>query len=258
MNLRSASISPQTAMVKPLWTSLIGPPWLISLVIYAAVAAVRFIALLSPYSLQELFFLQTLAMWSLPFVVLTPEGRRQIGLTGKAVSRLSIFLCVVAGAACALTFFELGMAIYGDSPENWCISIRSYLHFDEMRGLMSPLSLFALYALPAIFLNPIGEEILFRGFIQTAVGQRFRPITGWLVNVILFGVIYLSLHGIWRDAGGFHVRLVSAALAVFLMACVGGVFTLCRTFTESLWTAMFAHAAFNLALLGAAIHRFVR
>jgi hypothetical protein len=67
---------------------------------------------------------------------------------------------------------------------------------------------------------------------------------------------YLYLHGIWRDAAGFHLRLGSASLAVFLMACIGSVFTLCRKMSGSLWTAMAAHAAFNLTLLGSAIHQF--
>jgi hypothetical protein len=251
-----ATKSLQTAMVKTFWTSVVGPPWLVALVVYAAVVIVRFVAFLSPYSLQELFFLQTLALWALPFVVLTAEGRRQIGLMAKASSPLAVLLSVLAGVACALVFFGLGMVIYGNSPDNWCMSIRTYLHLDEMRGLMSAPSLFALYALPAIFLSPIGEEILFRGFIQESFGRRFSPIVGVVVNVFLFGMAYLYLHGIWRDAAGFHLRLGSASLAVFLMACIGSVFTLCRKMSGSLWTAMAAHAAFNLTLLGSAIHQF--
>jgi membrane protease YdiL (CAAX protease family) len=148
------------------------------------------------------------------------------------------------------------MEIYGDSPNNWCISIRNYLHFEEMRGLMPPLGLFALYALPAIFLNPIGEEILFRGVIQQSFARRFNPVLATVVNSVLFGLMYLSLHGLWHDAAGFHVRLASAALAVFLMACIGAVFTLCRFLSGSLWPAVAAHAAFNLTVLGASVYRY--
>lgn len=258
MNSQPAAGTPQTAMVKTFWTSVIGPPWLIALVVFAAVACVRFFAFLSPYSLQEVFFLQTIALWALPFVVLTPEGRRQIGLTAKAKSPWAILLSVLAGVVCALTFFGLGMMLYGDSPDNWCLSIRTYLHLDEMRGLMPAPSLFALYALPAIFLNPIGEEILFRGFLQESFGRRFGQITGLVVNAVLFGAVYLSLHGIWRDVTGFHLRVGSALLAVSLMAFIGCVFTLCRTLSGSLWAALASHAAFNLAMLGAAIHQFAQ
>jgi len=155
-------------------------------------------------------------------------------------------------------FFSAGMLLYGDSPDNWCISIRNYLHLDEMRGLMPPWGLFALFALPAIFLNPIGEEILFRGFIQRAFTRRFNAAVATIVSSLLFGLIYLYVHGLWRDATGLHLRLGSAAVALVFMACIGAVFTCCRTLSGSLWPAMAAHAAFNLTLLGASIHEFIR
>jgi hypothetical protein len=104
----------------------------------------------------------------------------------------------------------------------------------------------------------VGEEILFRGFIQQAFSLRFNPVIATPVNSLLFGLIYLYLHGIWHDGSGFHFRAASAAIAVFLMACIGVVFTLCRTLSGSLWPTMAAHAAFNLTLLAAAIHQFAR
>ncbi len=256
--MRSKPAPQRSGLVKPFWASVIGPPWVIALAVYAAVACVRFIAFQSPWSLQEIYFLQTLALWALPFVLLTREGRHKIGLTGTRVSPASTALSLLAGAACGLIFFSLGMAIYGNTPNNWCISVRNYLHLDEMRGLMSPVSLFALYALPAIFLNPIGEEIFFRGFVQESFGRRFTPVVGVLVNASLFGLLYLYLHGLWRDAAGFHLRAGSAGLAVFLIACTGCVYTLCRNLSGSLWSALAAHAAFNLAILGMAIHQFTR
>lgn len=255
---RMPTTSPGPAFQKPIWTTLFGPPWLASLLILALVASIRFFAFLSPYPLQELFFLQTVAMWALPFLYLTASGRHEIGISSQGVTLTSVMLSAVAGVACGLVLFGLGMLIYGDSANNWCISIRNYLHFEEMRGLMPPLGLFALYALPAIFLNPIGEEILFRGVIQQTFARRFNPAIATLVNSVLFALIYLCIHGLWRDAAGFHIRLGSAALAVLLMAGVGAVFTLCRTLSESLWPAMAAHAAFNLTLLGAAILHYFR
>jgi membrane protease YdiL (CAAX protease family) len=256
MDPRAAALDQQSSFLKPFWAAFIGPPWVVSLAVLAVLAAVRFVAALSPYSLQELFFVQAVAMWAIPFLFITESGRRQIGLVQHGVTSGAILLSILSGAVCALLFFVLGMAVYGDSPNNWCISIRSYLHIEEMRGLMSPLSLFALYALPAVSLNPVGEEILFRGLIQRAFSIRFNFTIATLVNSLLFGLIYLYLHGIWHDGSGYHLRIGSAALAIFLMACIGAVFTLCRILSGSLWPAMAAHAAFNLTLLAAAIHQF--
>jgi len=258
MDSQSASGSSQSDFLKPFWTALFGPPWLVSLIVLAVLASIRFFAFFGPYSLQELFFLQTVAMWALPFLFLTAAGRREIGLTQRGTTLAAMIASAFAGVTCASVFFVIGMVIYGNSPDNWCISIRNYLHVDEMLGLMSPLGLFSLYSLPAIFLNPIGEEILFRGFIQQAFTRRFGAAFATLVSSLLFGLLYLCLHGIWHDASGFHLRLGSAALAVLLMACVGTVFTLCRTLSGSLWPAMAAHAAFNLTTLAATIHEFVR
>jgi membrane protease YdiL (CAAX protease family) len=255
---QAASTSAQSALFKHFWTDVLGPPWLASLIILVVVATVRFFAVLSPYSLQELFFLQTVAMWALPFLCLTSTGRREIGLSERGMTPASMLLSALAGATCGFVFFLLGMVIYGDSPDNWCISIRNYLHFEEMRGLMSPLALFALYSLPAIFLNPIGEEILFRGIIQQSFARRFNPAFATLVNSVLFGLIYLYLHGIWHNASGYHLRAASAAVALLLMASIGIVFNLCRALTGSLWPAMAAHAGFNLALLALSIHQFLR
>lgn len=256
MDPQAGSTSEQSAFVKPFWTNLIGPPWVVSLAIFAAIAAVRLFVFLSPYSLQELFFLQTVALWAVPFVILTEKGRSQIGLSAAGITVGSLLLGALTGAACGFVFFALGREIYGNSPNNWDLSIHSYLHTDEMRGLVSPVQLFALYALPAMFLNPVGEEILFRGFIQESFSSRFNQAFATVVSCLLFGMLYLYLHGIWRDALGFHLRLGSATLAIVLMALIGSAFQLCRTLSGSLWAAIAAHAAFNLTVLAAAIHRF--
>jgi uncharacterized protein len=251
-----ASISQQPALVKAFWTNLLGPPWVVSLVVFAIVACVRFFVFLSPYSLQELFFLQIVGLWTLPFVFLTDNGRRQIGFTAAGTTSGPLFGAAITGAVCGLLLFALGTEIYGNSPNNWDLSIRSYLRFDEMRGLLSPVQLFALFGLPAVFVNPVGEEILFRGFIQEAFSSRFNRAFASALSSVLFGILYLYLHGIWHDASGFHLRLGSALLAIVLMALIGFTFYLCRAISGSLWAAIAAHAAFSLALLAAAIHRF--
>lgn len=258
MNMPAENLSAQSEFVRPFWTSLFGPPWLLSLLCVLLVAAVRFFITFSPWPLQELYFLQTVALWALPFLLLTHSGRLQIGLTTHGVSPSSILTCVAAGTLSAAVFFALGILIYGNSPDNWCISIRNYLHFEEMRGIFSPLGLFALYALPAITLNPIAEEILFRGFLQESFARKVGPAAATLINSVIFGLLYLYLHGLRFDSTGFHIRLVSSFLAVSLMAGIGAVFTLCRTRTGSLWPAVAAHSAFSLTILALAIYTYDR
>jgi len=222
------------------------------------VAGARFFAVLSPIPAQALFFLQYAAIWALPFVLLSADGRRQIGLGDKGVTAASLIFSALAGSCCALAGFALGMALYGDSPDNWCVSIRDYLRLNELRGVLPPAVIFALFAVPAVLFAPIGDEILFRGFIQQAFTRRWNPLFASVVNCFAFGLTYLYFHAIWQDAAGFHFRLVSGALTVLLLAGAGAVFTLCRLWSGSLWPAVAAHAAFNLTLLAAAIIYYMR
>jgi membrane protease YdiL (CAAX protease family) len=150
------------------------------------------------------------------------------------------------------------MVLYGDSAENWCLSLRDYLRLVELRGVMHPLAVFALFAVPAILFAPIADEILFRGFIQTAFTRRWNSYVATAVNCVAFGITYLYFHAIWSDAAGIHVRLVSGGIALVLFSAAGMLFTLIRLYTGNLWTAVAAHAGFNLTMLGVAIFIYMR
>jgi membrane protease YdiL (CAAX protease family) len=255
----SAKMEPaHDSFIKPFWADLIGPPWVASLVVFAVLIAVRYFAYLGPFQMPALFFLQTVAMWMIPFAVLDRDGRFETGLAPHVPSFIAMLLGLIAGGLCGAAFLNLGYLLYGHSADNWCFSIRSYLHFEEMRGVMSPLALFALYSLPAIFLNPIGEEIMFRGLIQQSFARRFNGLTGMAVSSLLFGFTYLYLHGIWQDSSGFHLRLGSAAAAVLAIASVGAVFALARKMSGSIWPAVAAHAGFNLTILAVEMRLFAR
>jgi hypothetical protein len=123
---------------------------------------------------------------------------------------------------------------------------------------MPPIAVFALFAIPAILFAPIADEILFRGFIQTAFTRRWNPYVATAINCAGFGITYLYFHAIWSDAAGIHVRLVSGGITLALLAGLGLLFTLIRLYTGTLWTAVAAHAGFNLIMLGAAIFIYMR
>jgi len=101
-------------------------------------------------------------MWALPFVPLTRADRREIGLRKPGDAVAAFFWSALAGAACALGVFALGLVLFGHSPENWNVTIRDSLRLQELRGSMPDPLLFATIALPAMIFSPIGEEILFQ------------------------------------------------------------------------------------------------
>jgi membrane protease YdiL (CAAX protease family) len=240
-----------SSFLRPTWSRSIGPPWIVSLLVLAILASVRYYAVLGPPGARILFLVHVLAMWALPFIFLTKQGRRDIGLRKPRNTPSALFWSALAGAACGLAFFAIGMALYGNSPDNWCISIRHSFQINQLRAVMPPAAVLAVITLPAMILTPIGEEILFRGLVQQSFTLRWNAALATAVNGLAFGLIHLHVHGLWHDAAGFHLRLVSGALIVILLAATSAVFTICRLRSGSLFAAMTAHAACNLAMISA-------
>jgi membrane protease YdiL (CAAX protease family) len=240
-----------SGFLRPTWSRIFGAPWTVSLLVLAILAAVRYFAVLGPPWARILFLVHCLVMWALPFVFLTSQGRREMGLVRRGNTRSNLALSALAGAACGLTFFAIGMLFYGDSPNNWCVSIRDSFQLGQLLAVMPRAAAFAAITLPALILTPIGEEILFRGLIQHSFTLRWNTTVATLVNGLAFGLIHLHVHGLWHDAAGFHLRLVSGALMILLLAGTGSAFTLCRLRSGSLFVAMVAHAACNLAMISA-------
>jgi hypothetical protein len=233
------------------WSRIRIAPWLFSLLVLALLAAMRFYSVFGPPRVRILFLIHFLAMWALPFLILSAQGRREIGLRKQGNSPAALALSALAGACTGFAVYAAGMALYGASPDNWCVSIRDGFHLAEMRAAMPLAAAFAAIVLPAMIVSPIGEEILFRGFIQQSFVRRWNVSVATVVNGLAFGLVHLHVHGLWHDAAGFHLRLVSGVLMVLLMAGVSAVFTLCRLRSGSLYAAMVAHSACNLAMIGA-------
>jgi len=239
------------------WSRFTVPPWLLSLGVLAILAAARYYAVLGPPQARILFLIHCLVMWALPFILLTPKGRGEIGLRKQGNTGSALAFSALAGAGCGLAIFAIGMAVYGASPDNWNLSIRDSFRMSEMLTVMPQAAAFAVIALPALILTPIGEEILFRGLIQQAFTSRWNATFATLVNGLSFGLMHLHVHGLWQDAAGFHLRIVSGALMVLLLAGASAVFTLCRLRSGSLWMAMIAHAACNLAMIAVVFFHFL-
>jgi membrane protease YdiL (CAAX protease family) len=234
------------------WSRIRIAPWLFSLLVLALLTAVRFYAVFggSPWG-PLLFLFDFLAMWALPFLVLSAQGRREVGLRKPGDSAFALTLSAMAGACGGFAVYAAGMAIFGGSPDNWCVSIRDSFRFAELRAAMPLGAAFAAVVLPAMILSPIGEEILFRGLLHQSFARRWNLPVATVVNGLAFGLVHLHVHGIWHDAAGFHLRLVSGALMILLMTGLSTVFTLCRMRSGSLYAAMIAHSFCNLAMIGA-------
>lgn len=237
------------AFTLPFWGRTLGAPWCASVLVLVLLTCARAYAMLGPRSARPLLLLQFLAMWMLPFVLLTRVGRREIGLCKPDRAVAATFGSALAGAACSLGGFALGLVLFGQSPQNWNVTVRDSFRLQELRGSMPDPLLFATIALPAMIFSPIGEEILFRGVIQQAFTRRWDAGIATAVNSFSFGLVHFLHHGISRDAAGIHLQFLSGSLMVLLMAATSYVFTLCRLRSGSLWPAMAAHSTYNLVMI---------
>ena len=163
----------------------------------------------------QMIMLGFLLMWFVPLVLLTKAGRRDVGLTLPTGSSWILWAPVV-GLVCAFICYGLGVLLYGSSEQHWFQSVAASF-FEDERVLQMPLTtLFLMFTIPAMIFSPIGEEILFRGCLQTAAEKKWGVAVGVGLSAFLFATVHLLHHGIVvGEAGvgnllGVRLSLVAA------------------------------------------------
>ena len=137
-------------------------------------AAIRGFGMLGSQAARPLIPLGFVIMMVLPFIFLTPEGRRQIGLR-KSNARFTYVVAVLYGVGAASLCFLLGVLFFDKGPDNWFITIRNYYVGQVPGAFDMPLqTFFIVVTVPALIFSPIGEELFFRGFLQDALANPVR------------------------------------------------------------------------------------
>ena len=203
----------------------------------------RTYAILGPAKAGLLFLCQFLLMGLLPFVLLTRAGRQEIEICG--ISRPAWLLwSPLIGALAAAGVIALGFGLYGFGSDNWVITLRNM--YREVALPLGKWTAFALLALPAAIVSPVGEEFFFRGLLHLSLRRVVGNGTATLANALAFGSVHLLHHGIWKDAAGLHLRPGSGLMMVLVMMGLSWAFTICRLRSGSLWPAVLAHSACTL------------
>ena len=183
----------------------------------------------------------------LPLVFFSRAGRQRAGLRFSIRPRWVLF-GLLSGAAGAFLFYGLGVGLFGDTVDNWFVSIRrAFPVTPEMTGLPTA-QLFWIISIPAMIFSPIGEEIFFRGFLQQIIEERWNQRVGVVVDAGWFAVVHLFHHGIVRIDGQLRVLPLSGAIWMALIFGTGVLFALLRRKTGSLVAPILSHAAFNVGM----------
>ena len=234
--------------VKPFWRALPFGIAGLTLAFVLASSAGRAAAVFGPASWRALFVVVFVAMAALPWMVLSREGRRQIGLQRPRHPgwlALGLLLGALAASACYL----LGATLYGASADNWFVSIARSYQLQPTQG-WSLLRLHLTFTIAACLFSPIGEEIFFRGFLQKVLEDRHSATRATVMEASLFALVHLCHHGVVATAAGSRVLPVSGALWVGQMFALSLMFAWLRRRSDSILPAIMAHAAFNAAMNG--------
>jgi uncharacterized protein len=188
-----------------------------------------------------------LVMMALPFLLLTKAGRVQVGLT-KPASWLRLIAMVIVGAAGAFAVYALGVALYGtSSPLNWYVAIKAT--FMQRGNMIAAVAanprLFLVFALPAMFFSPLGEEFFFRGILHNTLEERFGSRSAYSLDAALFGLTHIAHYGLILAHGRLTLLFPSVVWWILLIAASSLLFSFARQYGRSLWAAVACHAGFN-------------
>jgi uncharacterized protein len=213
-------------------------PWAVALALFAAHAVLRVGSLWRPALLP----LSMVLIWPAPWILADREGRRALGLRRPAMRSLA--LGAVVGLAALLACAALAFAVHGDSPANWFLQhARALARAGEaVPARAGAGTLFWFLTVPAMVFSPLGEEILFRGFLLRGLAERLGTRAANVVQAALFALIHLVHYGLRP--------LQPELLPVWLLSMFGVAWLLGWLVRRhgSLWPAVVAHSVFNLAM----------
>ncbi|MGO4689194.1 CPBP family intramembrane glutamic endopeptidase [Glaciibacter sp. 2TAF33] len=189
-----------------------------------------------------------LAMIALPWVLLTREGRRDIGLVRPSRWRW-VIPAAAAGAASAILVHLVATMLWGSTTSSPFVYISlSYANVPAALEDGDRLVFFIIFAIIGMLFSPIGEEVLYRGLAHEALATRWGTRGAALIDAGAFAFTHLAHFGLVFIAGAWAFLPLPAVFWVAAMFLASLMFYGFRKLTGSLGGAIVAHAGFNLAM----------
>lgn len=247
--MTSEATSTQTSapLLRRPWIPLFGDGFWLAIALAVGAAAVRAVGMLGP---QRLFWILPVGftlMALTPYLFFSQAGRRRAGLRLPRRPQW-ILWGLLLGVLGAVFFYWLGVTLFGETNDNWFVSVRRAFPVSAEMAGVSTAQLFWILTIPSLIFSPIGEEIFFRGFLQQTVEERFNHRTGVIFDAGWFAAVHVVHHGIVRIDGQIEILPLSGAIWVALIFGLGVLFAFLRQKSGSLIAPILSHAAFNLAM----------
>lgn len=197
------------------------------------------------YGLVSFIFI---LMWFTPLILLTKDGRRNIGIR-KPTNSIWLLYSFLIGALFCLLMYVLAKLLFGDTINNSFVYIsRSYtVPLDVLST--NRLTMFLMFSLVGMTFSPIGEEILYRGVVHGTFVPRFGENVASVFDSLAFALTHLAHFGIVYNLGGWHFLPLPSLFWVLGMFVACRLFFLCKQKTDSILGAIVAHAGYNVGMM---------
>lgn len=189
-----------------------------------------------------------MAMIALPWVLLSKEGRKRIGLV-RPTRRRWVVPAGIAGVAMALAVHAGAAAFWGHTVSNpFAYIALSYSSAPDSPSENGRFIYFIIFAVIGMLFSPIGEELLYRGVAHESLAGQLGDRRAALIDAAAFAFTHLAHFGVVFVAGVWAFLPLPALFWVTAMFVASLAFYGFRKLTGSLVGAIVTHAGFNLAM----------
>lgn len=237
-------------MLRPLWRKRLSFDWKLGILLILVVCIPRFVLVLDAnvtgnYGLIGLVMLVSALT---PYFLLNKYGRTAIGLvkTEKYLWILGAFIC---GITASLILHFLGKGLYGISYENWYVYIAKSYKIPDGISESGRMIMFAIMATTGMTFSPIGEELFFRGIVQSSFAASFGEKRALVMDCLAFSVTHIAHFGLVFIDNSFKLYTLPTLIWVLSMFLVSLLFYFFKKRSGSLIAAIVCHAGFNLGMI---------
>lgn len=186
-------------------------------------------------------------MWFMPLILLTKDGRRQIGIR-KPKSWIGLFSSFFFGVAfCGIVYLVFHF-LYSNSINNSFVYIAGANAAPQEFLDANRLTFFITYSIVSMTFSPIGEELFYRGVVHQCFVSRFGENKASIFDSMAFAITHLAHFGIVYYLGAWTFLPIPAMLWMASMFLASQVFFRCKQLSGSIYGAILSHAAYNFAM----------
>lgn len=187
-------------------------------------------------------------MWFTPFILLSKEGRKNIGIRKPQNYIWLLYSFLIGFAFCAVMFF-IADILFGDTINN-CFNYISRSYAVPAEALeTNRFMFFAMFSLVGMTFSPIGEELLYRGVVHGSFVDQFGERKASVFDSLAFAVTHLAHFGIIYSLGKWSFLPLPALFWILCMFIASQLFFLCKQKNGSILGAIISHAGYNVGMM---------